>query len=104
MWNIALNGKLCPIRTQQVAHSRIEDEYNRSQYLIYGKLDLTAETVLFSLDVWKAPNGKYIFTIIVHWTMENFEDRQVMLHFGHLLGSHTGENLAHKTYKVLNYF
>ena len=104
IWNIALNRKLYPIRTQQVARSRIEDEYNRSQYLIYGELDLTAETVSFSLDVWKVPNGKYIFTIIVHWTMEDFEDRQVVLHFGHLPGSHTGENLARETYKVLNYF
>jgi hypothetical protein len=104
MWKIALNGKLCPIKSQQVARSRIEDEFIRSQYIIYEELELTAETVSFSLDVWKAPNGKYIFAIIVHWTTEDFEDRQVVLHFGHLKGSHTGENLARETLQVLEYF
>jgi len=67
-------------------------------------LELSSETVAFSLDVWKAPNGKYIFGIIVHWTTEDFEDRQIVLYFGHLKGSHTGENLARETLDVLKRF
>jgi hypothetical protein len=71
--------------------------------MIYKELE-SSETVSFSLDVWKAPNGKYIFAIIVHWTTEGFEDRQIVLHFGHLKGSHTRENLAYETLAVLKRF
>jgi hypothetical protein len=64
----------------------------------------SSETVLFSLDIWKAPNRKYIFAIIVYWTTEGFEDRQIVLHFGHLKGLYTRENLAYKTLVVLKQF
>ena len=93
----------CLIRSQQVARSRIQDDFNKCQYTIYDELGI-AETVSFSLDVWKAPNGKYIFAIIVHQTTKGFEDRQIVLHFGHLKGSHTGENLARETLAVLKRF
>ena len=71
MWKVAMRlaGKSgeCPIKSRQVARSRIQDDFNKCQYTIFKELG-TAETVSFSLDVWKAPNGKYIFGIIVHWT------------------------------------
>jgi hypothetical protein len=94
----------CPIKSQQVTRSRIQDDFSKCQYAIYNELELSAETVSFSLDVWKAPNNKYIFGIIVHWTTKDFEDRQTVLHFGHLKGSHTGENLARETLAVLKRF
>ena len=72
MWKVAIRsaavGKLieCPIKSQQVAQSRIQDDFNKCQYAIYNKLELSSKTVSFSLDVWKAPNRKYIFAIIVY--------------------------------------
>ena len=72
--------------------------------MIYNELELSAETVSFSLDVQKAPNNKYIFRIIVHQTTKDFEDRQTILHFGHLKGPHTRENLARETLAVLKRF
>lgn len=108
MWKVAMKsaGKSgeCPIKSQQVARRRIQDDFNKCQYMIYKELEVSSETVSFSLDVWKAPNGKYIFGIIVHWTTEDFEDRQTVIHFGHLKGSHTGENLARETLAVLKRF
>ena len=87
MWKVAMRSKEkigeCPIKSKQVARSRIQDEFNKCQYMIYKELE-SSKTVSFSLDVWKAPNRKYIFAIIVHWTTEGFEDRQIVLHFGHL--------------------
>ena len=71
--------------------------------MIYKKLE-SSETVSFSLDIWKAPNQKYIFTIIIHWTTKSFEDHQIVLHFDHLKESHTGENLAYETLVVLKQF
>lgn len=69
MWKVAMRlaGKSgeCPIKSRQVARSRIQDDFNKCQYAIYKELGI-AETVSFSLDVWKALNGKYIFGIIVH--------------------------------------
>src|SRR5579871_4152651 len=107
MWKVALRSGSkygeCPIKSRQVAKRRIQDEFNKNQYAVYKELE-DAETVAFSLDVWKAPNGKYIFAIIVHWTTEDFIDRQIVLHFGHLKGSHTGENLARETLAVLKLF
>jgi hypothetical protein len=107
MWKVALRSenkyRECPIKSRQVARSRIQDEFHKNQYAVYTELK-GAETVAFSLDVWKAPNGKYIFAIIVHWTTKDFIDRQIVLHFGHLKGSHTGENLARETLAVLKLF
>ena len=107
MWKVALRSssryRECPIKSQQVAKSRTQDEFNKNQYAVYKELG-DAETVAFSLDVWKAPNRKYIFAIIVHWTTKDFMDRQIVLHFGHLKGSHTGENLARETLTVLKLF
>jgi hypothetical protein len=62
-------GKLgeCPIKSKQVAQNRIQDDFNKCQYIIYKELELSSETVSFSLDIWKAPNRKYIFGIIVYW-------------------------------------
>src|SRR6202008_2388359 len=79
MWKVAMQSAIvgktreCPIKSQQVARSRIQDEFTKCQYTIYKELGI-AETVSFSLDVWKAPNSKYIFGIIVHWTTKDFED------------------------------
>jgi len=104
MWKIALNGAPCPIASEQVLRSRITDQFNKSQFAIFDELKATAETVSFLLDVWQAPNSTYIFGIIAHWITEDFEERQVVVHFGHLKGSHTGENLAGATYEVLGNF
>jgi hypothetical protein len=71
---------------------------------MYEELKASAETVSFSLDVWKAPNKKYILAVICHWTTEDFEDRQFVIHFGHLKGSHTGENMAKEIQEVLQNF
>ncbi|EED22676.1 hypothetical protein TSTA_061640 [Talaromyces stipitatus ATCC 10500] len=52
----------------------------------------------------KAPNKKYILTVICHWATEDFEDRQLVIYFGHLKGSHTGENMAKEIQEVLQNF
>ena len=107
MWKVALRSsskyRECPIKSRQAAKRKTQDEFNKNQYAVYKELG-DAETVAFSLDVWKAPNGKYIFAIIVHWTTKDFIDRQIVLHFGHLKGAHTGENLARETLAVLKLF
>ena len=71
---------------------------------MYEELKASAETVSFSLDVWKAPNRKYILAVICHWTTEDFEDRQFVIHFGHLKGSHTGDNMAKEIEEILQNF
>ena len=44
MWKVAMRlaGKLgeCPIRSQQVARSRIQDNFNKCQYRIYSELGI----------------------------------------------------------------
>ena len=105
IWKVAMKsaGKLGEylIKSQQVAWSRIQDDFNKCQYAIYKELEVSSKTVSFSLNIWKAPNRKYIFGIIIHWTTEDFGDCQTILHFGHLKGSYTGENLACETLAVL---
>jgi hypothetical protein len=103
MWKIALD-KPCPINSHQTLHRRIEKEFSKCQFLMYKELNASAETVSFSLDVWKAPNRKYILAVICHWTTEDFEDRQLVIHFGHLKGAHTGENMAKEIQEVLQNF
>ena len=72
----------CPKQTlpNQTLHRRIEKEFSKCQFLMYKELKASAETVSFSLDVWKAPNRKYILAVICHWTTEDFEDRQLVIH------------------------
>ncbi|EED16642.1 hypothetical protein TSTA_017170 [Talaromyces stipitatus ATCC 10500] len=71
---------------------------------MYEELKASAETVSFSLDVWKTSNKKYILAVICHWATEDFEDCQLVIHFGHLKGSHTGENMAKEIQEVLQNF
>ncbi|EED16503.1 hypothetical protein TSTA_015870 [Talaromyces stipitatus ATCC 10500] len=68
---------------------------------MYKELKASAEAVSSSLDVWKAPNKKYILAVICHWATEDFEDRQLVIHFGHLKDSHTGENMTKEIQEVL---
>ncbi|EED22628.1 hypothetical protein TSTA_061190 [Talaromyces stipitatus ATCC 10500] len=49
---------------------------------MYEELKASAETVSFFLDVWKTSNKKYIL-VICHLSTEDFEDRQLVIHFGH---------------------
>jgi hAT family C-terminal dimerisation region len=103
MWKIALN-RPCPINSHQTLRRRIEQEFSKCQLHMYEQLKNTAESISLSLDVWKAPNGKHILAVICHWTTEDFEDRQLVIHFGHLKGSHTGENMAKEIQEVLKNF
>lgn len=57
MWKIALN-KPCPITSHQTLRWRIEQEFSKCQLRMYEELKASAETVSFSLDVWKTSNKK----------------------------------------------
>jgi len=103
MWKIALS-RSCPINSHQTLRRRIEKEFSNCQFRMYEELKISAETVSLSLDVWKTPNRKYILAVICHWTTEDFEDRQLVIHFGHLRGAHTGENMAKEIHEVLQNF
>jgi hypothetical protein len=70
---------------------------------MYKEFQSSAKTVSFSLDNWKAPNKKYILAVLCHWTIE-FEDCQFVIHFGHIKGSHTRQNMAKEIHGVLQNF
>jgi hypothetical protein len=44
--------------------------------------------------MWTSPNRIPIFAIIGHWYTQDFEEREEVLEFVEMKGSHTGEQLA----------
>ncbi|KAM4055445.1 hypothetical protein HRG_014987 [Hirsutella rhossiliensis] len=65
------------------------------------ELEYNCDTISFTLDIWTAPNRVPIFAIIAHWITPEFEEREEVIEFIELKGSHTGKQLAEIVEKTL---
>jgi len=55
------------------------------------ELEINCVSISFTLDMWTSPNRTPIFAIIGHWYTPDFEEREDVLEFIEIHGSHTGE-------------
>ncbi|XP_044715041.1 uncharacterized protein HRG_11309 [Hirsutella rhossiliensis] len=65
------------------------------------ELEYNCATISLTLDIWTAPNRVPIFAIIAHWITPEFEEREEVIEFIELKGSHTGKQLAEIVEKTL---
>jgi hypothetical protein len=77
-----------------------DDFFVRRDRLIH-ELEVNCVSISFTLDLWTSPNRTPILAIIGHWYTPDFEEREEVLEFVEVHGSHTGEVLAEAVLKVL---
>jgi hypothetical protein len=58
------------------------------------ELEVNCISISFTLDMWTAPNRTPIFAVIGHWWTTDFQEREEVLEFIEVTGSHDGPALA----------
>jgi hAT family protein len=87
-------GTACPYRSRLTLRNHIFDDFVLRRLSLKQELDIDCTTISLTLDMWTAPNRKPIFAIIGHWITPSFDEREEVLEFVEVYGSHTGEALA----------
>lgn len=87
-------GSASPYRSRLTLRNSIFDDFLMRRAGLSQELEFNCTTISLTLDMWTAPNRKPIFAIIGHWMTAEFEEREEVLEFMEVQGSHTGENLA----------
>ena len=94
-------GVASPYRSRLTLRNGIYDDFLYRRLGLVQELEINCETISLTLDMWTAPNRKPIFAIIGHWLTPEFDDREEVLEFVEVQGSHTGEALAIVVEKLL---
>ena len=87
-------GTASPYRSRLTLRNHIFDDFLLRRLSLKQELDIDCTTISLTLDMWTAPNRKPIFAIIGHWITPSFDEREEVLEFVEVYGSHTGEALA----------
>jgi hypothetical protein len=87
-------GVACPYRSRLTLRNHIFDDFLLRRLGLAQELEIDCTTISLTLDMWTAPNRKPIFAIIGHWVTPTFDEREEVLEFVEVKGSHTGETLA----------
>ena len=94
-------GVASPYQSRLTLRNGIFDDFLYRRLSLAQELDFNCTTISLTLDMWTAPNRKPIFAIIGHWMTLEFEEREEVLEFVEVRGSHTGEALAIVVEKLL---
>lgn len=94
----------CSYKSRYTLRNHIYDDFwgRREKLKLEFKHDCIS--ISFTLDMWTAPNRVPIFAIIGRWWTKDFEEREEVLEFLEVKGSHTGEALAVLVEKTLEDF
>jgi hypothetical protein len=84
----------CAYKSRNNLRNHIFDDFKLRREALKIELEHTCISVSFTLDIWTAPNRVPIFAIIAHWMTEDFQDREEVVEFREIKGSHTGDMLA----------
>jgi hypothetical protein len=90
---LAHNSK-CSYKSRHTLRNHIFDDWCGRREKLKIELEYNCISISFTLDMWTAPNRVPIFAIIGHWWTQDFEEREEVLEFLEVKGSHTGEALA----------
>lgn len=80
---------------------RLEERFIHQRAQLKDELASTCQTIALSLDIWTSKNNIPVLGIIGHWITAKFAYRERVLEFTELKGAHSGENIAHAVYNVL---
>jgi hypothetical protein len=84
----------CVYRSRITLRNHIYTDFVERREKLKIELEYNCITISFTLDIWTAPNRVPIFAIIAHWITPEFDEREEVIEFIELKGSHTGEQLA----------
>lgn len=88
------HGTRAAYKSRTTLRNAIYDDFDIRRQALRLELALHCISISFTLDMWTSPNRKPIFAIIGHWWNNDFEEREEVLEFVEVNGSHTGEALA----------
>jgi hypothetical protein len=91
----------CAYRSRITLRNHIYTDFVERREKLKIELEYNCITISFTLDIWTAPNRVPIFAIIAHWITLEFDEREEVIEFIELKGSHTGEQLAEIVEKTL---
>lgn len=84
----------CVYKSRITLRNHIYVDFMERREKLKIELEYNCATISFTLDIWTAPNRVPIFAIIAHWITPEFDEREEVIEFLELKGSHTGEKLA----------
>jgi hypothetical protein len=84
----------CVYKSRITLRNHIYTDFVEHREKLKIELEYSCITISFTLDIWTAPNRVPIFAIIAHWITPEFDEREEVIEFIELKGSHTGEQLA----------
>jgi hypothetical protein len=84
----------CVYKSRITLRNHIYVDFIERREKLKIELEYSCATISFTLDIWTAPNRVPIFAIIAHWITPEFDEREEVVEFLELKGSHTGEKLA----------
>ncbi|OAQ58956.1 hypothetical protein VFPPC_11895 [Pochonia chlamydosporia 170] len=91
----------CVYKSRITLRNHIHIDFIERREKLKIELEYNCATISFTLDIWTAPNRVPIFAIIAHWITPEFDEREEVIEFIELKGSHTGEKLAEIVEKTL---
>lgn len=94
-------GVASPYRSRLTLRNDIYEDFLHRRSNLTRELETDCESISLTLDMWTAPNRKPIFAIIGHWLMPGFDEREEVLEFVGIRGSHTGEAISKVVEKLL---
>jgi hypothetical protein len=99
---LAHGNNRCAYRNRVGLRNDVYDDFFARRAYLIQELEIHCISISFTLDLWTSPNRTPIFAIVGHWFTADFDEREEVLEFVEVHGSHTGEVLAEAVLKVLN--
>lgn len=90
-------GTHCRYKNRCTLRNHIYDDFATRRVALRQELLYDCTSISFTLDLWTAPNRVPIFAIFGHWWNNIFEEREEVLEFIEVKGSHDGPTLARIT-------
>jgi hypothetical protein len=87
-------GVHCKYKNRFTLRNHIYDDFLLRRATLRLELEVDCISISFTLDMWTAPNRTPIFAVIGHWWTADFQEREEVLEFIEVTGSHDGPALA----------
>ena len=98
---LAHGNQRCAYRNRVSLRNDVYDDFFARRDRLIHELEVNCVSISFTLDLWTSPNRTPILAIIGHWYTPDFEEKEEVLEFVEVHGSHTGEVLAEAVLRVL---
>jgi hAT family C-terminal dimerisation region len=98
---LAHGNQRCAYRNRVSLRNDVYDDFFSRRDRLIHELEVNCVSISFTLDLWTSPNRTPILAVIGHWYTPDFEEKEEVLEFVEVHGSHTGEVLAEAVLRVL---